>query len=150
MDAFLNEVYKKKVSNTIKQRNREKKLQDQDLNLVTQPCNSATSEETAIIIPESSNSDNNEIISQDKTGKIRKKTEVDYRKAISETLCPGKIISSNISSIDEASKHLAQLCNKAFDAVDKANRANQEEILCWYLYAKDFRIQLNGIIENSE
>ena len=49
---------------------------------------------------------------------------------ISETLCPRKLISGNESSIDEASQHLAQLCDKAFDAEDKANRANQEEILC--------------------
>ncbi|CAJ0642870.1 4546_t:CDS:2 [Entrophospora sp. SA101] len=158
--------------------NKEKKLQAQDLNLVTQPCNSATSEASATNIPESSHSDSNEIISQDETGKIRKKTGVEHKKGegldklkhelfvsetsqepsieqnlvneISETLCPGKITFDNISSIDEASQHLAQLCNKAFDAEDKANRANQEEILCWYLYAKDFRIQLNGIIENSE
>ncbi|KAF0465051.1 hypothetical protein F8M41_026360 [Gigaspora margarita] len=68
---------------------------------------------------------------------------------ISETLCPGKLTSDNKSSIDEASHHLAQLCDKAFDAEDKANRANQEEILCWCLYAKDFIIWLNGIIENS-
>jgi len=67
---------------------------------------------------------------------------------ISETLCPRKVTSDK-SSIDEASQHLAQLCDKAFDAEDKANRANQEEILCWYLYAKDFIIQLNGIIESS-
>ncbi|CAJ0748178.1 19609_t:CDS:2 [Entrophospora sp. SA101] len=32
------------------------------------------------------------------------------------------------SNIDEASQHLAQLCDKAFDAEDGANRANQEEI----------------------
>jgi hypothetical protein len=31
MDAFLDEEYKKKVSNEIRQRNREKKLQDLDL-----------------------------------------------------------------------------------------------------------------------
>ncbi|CAJ0848102.1 7918_t:CDS:1, partial [Entrophospora sp. SA101] len=133
---------------------------------------------SATNIPESSHSDSNEIISQDETGKIRKKTGVEHKKGegldklkhelfvsetsqepsieqnlvneISETLCPGKITFDNISSIDEASQHLAQLCNKAFDAEDKANRANQEEILCWYLYAKDFRIQLNGIIETSE
>lgn len=67
---------------------------------------------------------------------------------ISETLCSGKITSK--SNIDEASQHLAQLCDKAFDAGDKANRANQEEILCWCLYAKDFIIQLNEIIDSSE
>ncbi|CAG8766453.1 6342_t:CDS:2, partial [Rhizophagus irregularis] len=32
--------------------------------------------------------------------------------------------------IDEASQHLAQLCDKAIDAEERANRANQEEILC--------------------
>ncbi|CAG8572201.1 8006_t:CDS:2 [Acaulospora morrowiae] len=152
MDAFLNEVHKKKVSDAIKQRNREKKLQAQDLNLVTQSCNSATSEASATNIPKSSHSDSNEIISQDETGKIRKKTGVEHKKGegldklkhelfasetsqepsieqnlvneISETLRPGKITSANISSIDEASQHLAQLCNKAFDAKDKANQAN--------------------------
>ncbi|CAG8662307.1 5307_t:CDS:2, partial [Acaulospora morrowiae] len=123
-DAFLNEVHKKKVSNEIRQRNRErkaerKKLQiqeslpihpeekmSQDLNSATHPCNSASSEE--------------------------------------------KICSELDSNIDEASQHLALLCDKAFDAEDGANRANQEEILCWCLYAKDFRSQLNGIIENSD
>jgi hypothetical protein len=48
---------------------------------------------------------------------------------ISKTLCPEKVTSDK-SSIDEASQYLAQLCNKAFDAEDKANRANQKEILC--------------------
>ncbi|CAG8598212.1 2445_t:CDS:2 [Ambispora gerdemannii] len=80
MDAFLNEVHKKKVNDAIKQRNQEKKLQAQDLNSVTQPCNSAISEASATNIPESSNSDNNEIISQDKAGKIHKKTGVDHKK----------------------------------------------------------------------
>ena len=53
------------------------------------------------------------------------------------------------SSIDENSQYLAQLCDKVFDAEDRANRANQKEILCWSLYAKDFRTKLNGIIESS-
>ena len=39
---------------------------------------------------------------------------------ISETLCPGKVTSDK-SSIDEASQHLAQLCDKAFNTEDKAN-----------------------------
>ncbi|CAG8777009.1 3205_t:CDS:1, partial [Acaulospora morrowiae] len=42
---------------------------------------------------------------------------------ISETGGPGK------SDIDEAWQHLTQLCDKAFDAEDRANQANQEEIL---------------------
>ncbi|CAB4419626.1 unnamed protein product [Rhizophagus irregularis] len=134
-DAFLDEEYKKKVSNEIRQRNREKKLcfstssqtqeslpthpeekMSQDLNSVTQPCNSTSSEEK---------------ICSELDSKCKKGKSVDKL------------------NIDEASQHLAQLCDKAFDAEDKANRANQEEILCWYLYVKDFIIQLNGIIESS-
>src|SRR5215211_1687917 len=128
----------------------------QDLNSVTQPCNSASSEASA-------NSDGGEVLPKEKIGseqdsKCKKGKSVNKLKQelfaselssqepsieqnhvtkISETLCPGKVTSDNKSSIDEASQHLAQLCNKAFDARDKANRANQEEILCWYLYAKD-------------
>ncbi|CAG8841916.1 14236_t:CDS:2, partial [Racocetra persica] len=50
---------------------------------------------------------------------------------ISEMARPRKI---TYDSIDEASQHLAQLCNKAIDAKNRANRANQKEILCWCLY----------------
>ncbi|CAB4392462.1 unnamed protein product [Rhizophagus irregularis] len=126
----------------------------QDLNSVTQPCNSTSLEEKIC----------SELDSKCKKGKSVDKLkqelfaselssqepsiEQNHVTKISETLCPRKVISDK-SSIDEASQHLAQLCDKAFDAEDKANRANQEEILCWYLYAKDFIIQLNGIIESS-
>ena len=57
IDAFLDEVHKKKVSDGIRQRNREKKLQTQEslpthpeekipqeLNSVIQPCNNSTYE----------------------------------------------------------------------------------------------------------
>ncbi|CAG8712544.1 2802_t:CDS:2, partial [Gigaspora rosea] len=40
-----------------------------------------------------------------------------------------EISSPKKSNIDEASQYLAQLCDKAFNAKDGANRANQEEIL---------------------
>ena len=59
---------------------------------------------------------------------------------VSETARPRKV---TYDSIDEASQHLAQLCDKAIDAKDRANRTNQEEILCWCLYWKDFRDQLD-------
>ncbi|POG59105.1 hypothetical protein GLOIN_2v1789540 [Rhizophagus irregularis DAOM 181602=DAOM 197198] len=66
---------------------------------------------------------------------------------VSETACPGKV---TYDSIDEASQHLAQLCDKAIDAEERANRANQEEILCWCLYWKDFRVQLDEIISKDK
>ncbi|GBC53854.1 hypothetical protein GLOIN_2v1761214 [Rhizophagus irregularis DAOM 181602=DAOM 197198] len=49
---------------------------------------------------------------------------------VSETARPEKVT----YSIDKALQHLTQLCDKAIDAEDRANRANREEILCWYLY----------------
>ncbi|PKK58191.1 hypothetical protein RhiirC2_796713 [Rhizophagus irregularis] len=64
---------------------------------------------------------------------------------VSETARPKKVT----FSIDEASQHLAQLCDKALNAEDRANQANQEEILCWCLYWKDFRIQLDEIIRSN-
>ncbi|UZO22331.1 uncharacterized protein OCT59_014695 [Rhizophagus irregularis] len=64
---------------------------------------------------------------------------------VSETACSEKVT----YSIDEVSQHLAQLCDKAIDAEDRANQANQEEILCWCLYWKDFRDQLNEIIRSN-
>ncbi|PKB93276.1 hypothetical protein RhiirA5_441798 [Rhizophagus irregularis] len=141
MDAFLGEVHKKKVSNEIRQRNREKKLcfsvsgqaqeflpigsqrdqRPQVLNLITQPCNSTSSEASA-------NSDGGEVPLKEKIGseldsKCKKGKSVDKLKQelfaselssqepsieqnhvtkISETLCSGKITSDK-SSIDEAS-----------------------------------------------
>ncbi|RIA87671.1 hypothetical protein C1645_877892 [Glomus cerebriforme] len=71
--------------------------------------------------------------------------------------CPEK------SSIAMMLKHLVHLYNKAINAEDGANSANQEEILCYNynhinckiycfnssLYRKDFRVQLNGIIKDN-
>ncbi|CAG8767244.1 7538_t:CDS:2, partial [Racocetra fulgida] len=42
-----------------------------------------------------------------------------------------------------------QLCNKAFNTKDGTNRANQEEILYWPIYKKNFRVQFNEFIKNS-
>jgi hypothetical protein len=65
---------------------------------------------------------------------------------VSETARPEKF---TCDGIDESSHHLAQLCDKAIDAEDRANRANQEEILCWCLYWKDFRNQLDELIRSG-
>ena len=151
-DAFLDEVHKKKISDEIRQRNKEKRLQAQEslpispeekrpqvLDSITQPCNGALSEASA-------NSDGGKVPPDEKVGceqdsKCKKGKSVNKLKQelfaselssqepsieqnhvteISETLCPGKVTSDK-SSIDEASQHLAQLCDKAFDAEDKAN-----------------------------
>jgi hypothetical protein len=111
----------------------------QVLDSITQPCNSASLEASA-------NSDSREVLPKEKIGseqdsKCKKGKSVNKLKQelfalelssqepsieqnhvteIFETLCPGKVTSDK-SSINEASQHLAQLCDKAFDAEDKAN-----------------------------
>ncbi|GBB90731.1 hypothetical protein RclHR1_17790010 [Rhizophagus clarus] len=148
MDSFLLEAHKKIVSSEIKQRNKEKKLQAQE-SLPTHP------EEK---VPQELNSCNR---SHKKKGMDELKHELfnppsetdsplsinhNIMTEVSEMACPEKF---TCDSIDEASHHLAQLCDKAIDAEDRANRANQEEILCWCLYWKDFRNQLDELIRSG-
>ncbi|CAB4376349.1 unnamed protein product [Rhizophagus irregularis] len=148
MDSFLLEAHKKIVSSEIKQRNKEKKLQAQE-SLPTHP------EEK---VPQELNSCNR---SHKKKGMDELKHELfnppsktdspssinhNIMTEVSETARPEKF---TCDGIDEASHHLAQLCDKAIDAEDRANRANQEEILCWCLYWKDFRNQLDELIRSG-
>ncbi|CAG8535867.1 26972_t:CDS:2 [Dentiscutata erythropus] len=44
---------------------------------------------------------------------------------------------------------LAQLFDKATDAKYSAIKANQEETLCWTNYGKEFIIQYNDLVKNS-
>ncbi|PKY31804.1 hypothetical protein RhiirB3_449605 [Rhizophagus irregularis] len=137
-DAFLDEMHKKKVSNEIRQRNWEcqtdrKKLQTQE-SLLTHPEEKMPQE---IKCPTSDPSP----LESDSPSSINYNNVTE----VSETACSEKVT----YSIDEVSQHLAQLCDKAIDAEDRANQANQEEILCWCLYWKDFRDQLIEIIRSN-
>ncbi|RIA85358.1 hypothetical protein C1645_830917 [Glomus cerebriforme] len=95
----------------------------QVLDLITQICNSVTL----------ANSDGGKVLPEEKLISYKETLSIEQKQnhvtEISETLYPEKVTSDK-SSIDEASQHLAQLYDKAFDAEDKANQANQEEILC--------------------
>jgi hypothetical protein len=133
MDNFLLKVHKKIVDADIRRCNKEKKLQAQESlpthpeekisQDLTQPCNSTSSEEKIC----------SELDSKCKKGKGVNKLKQklfapelpsqvpivqNHVTKISETAGPRK------SSIDKASQYLAQLCDKAFDAEDGANRAN--------------------------
>ncbi|GES73755.1 hypothetical protein GLOIN_2v1761214 [Rhizophagus clarus] len=136
IDTFLNEV-----SNEIRQKDWEKKLQAQKF-LPIHPEEKMSQE---IKCPTSDPG----LYKQTKrvTGKSDSLSSINYNYVteVSEMTCPEKVI----YSIDEASQYLAQLCDKTIDAKDKANQANQEEILCWYFYWKDFRDQLDGIIRSN-
>ncbi|CAB4381590.1 unnamed protein product [Rhizophagus irregularis] len=154
MDSFLLEAHKKIISSEIKQRNKEKKL-----------CFSASGQAQESLpthpeekVPQELNSCNR---SHKKKGMDELKHELfnppsetdspssinhNIMTEVSETARPEKF---TCDGIDEASHHLAQLCDKAIDAEDRANRANQEEILCWCLYWKDFRNQLDELIRSG-
>ena len=44
---------------------------------------------------------------------------------------------------------LAHLFDKASDAEYRTKKANEEEILCWINFGKEFIYQYNDIVENS-
>ncbi|CAB4385972.1 unnamed protein product [Rhizophagus irregularis] len=50
----------------------------------------------------------------------------------------------------EISQHLAQLCDKALIAEEHRLEANQEEILCWYYYGRNFVFQLEALCDNNK
>ncbi|GET03338.1 hypothetical protein GLOIN_2v1495260 [Rhizophagus clarus] len=106
-DAFLYEVHKKKVSNEIRQRNWEPKLKERNFK----------SKSPFQHIPK------------------RKCLKISTRLLIHAIARHQKkrYVANWIQSArrGRALQHLALLYNKAFNAEDGANRANQEEILCW-------------------
>ncbi|GET65814.1 hypothetical protein GLOIN_2v1735823 [Rhizophagus irregularis DAOM 181602=DAOM 197198] len=56
----------------------------------------------------------------------------------------------NQNSSTDSLLSLAQLFNKADDAEYGAIRANQEEILRWYYYGKEFLTQINVIVQDGK
>ncbi|CAG8606963.1 2565_t:CDS:2 [Gigaspora margarita] len=154
IDSFLNKVHKKKVK---KKHQAQETLQTHSEEKMPQEIKYPTSDP---------------VIHDQKrvTGSSRshKKKEIDELKhelfnPLSKSDGPSSINHNNMSeiskttrprkvtydSIDEALQYLAQLCDKAINAEDRTNRANQEKILCWCLYWKDFRNQLDEIIKSN-
>ncbi|CAG8784681.1 28150_t:CDS:2, partial [Racocetra persica] len=76
---------------------------------------------------------------------------------ISETTRPEKFESMdgsvkcivNSFDINKVSQHLAQLCDTAIGAKDRASKANQEEIMCWSLYGRDFEFQVDEMSKSQ-
>ncbi|CAB4377735.1 unnamed protein product [Rhizophagus irregularis] len=50
----------------------------------------------------------------------------------------------------EISQHLAQLCDKALIAEEHRLEANQEEILCWFHYGRNFVFQLEALCDKNK
>ncbi|GBB90185.1 hypothetical protein RclHR1_17070004 [Rhizophagus clarus] len=148
MDSFLLEAHKKIVGEDIRQRRREKKLQVQESlpayldKKMPQEIKCPTSDPVTRNqkrVTGSSRSHKKKGMDELKHELFNSPSESDGPSSInhnnvievSEIAHPGKV---TYNSIDEASQHLAQLCDKAINTEDRANRANQEEILCCVLY----------------
>ena len=54
------------------------------------------------------------------------------------------------TSMIKISQHLAQLCDKALIAEEHRLEANQEEILCWYHYGRNFVFQLEALCDKNK
>ncbi|CAB4492647.1 unnamed protein product [Rhizophagus irregularis] len=154
-DAFLDEEYKKKVSDEIRQRNRVKKLQDLDLP-GTSDIPSLESSTSSHPIP------NNPVLSE-QNAKI-KAPEIDIQPLIQKLLIEPleedcvKIVNVEESDQSPAIK-LAHLYEKTKFAEIRTIRAKQDEIMSWYCYRKYFEkrhseilpgILKNGVITNKK
>ncbi|GES83310.1 hypothetical protein GLOIN_2v1779898 [Rhizophagus clarus] len=157
-DAFLGEVYKKSVSNEIRERNREKKLLRESATQNLSDCFATIS------------------VAQDKKSQSHKKREVENIVQdvfdFTTTSAPEKEHMTEISmtgnplpvteNTDEENSvvilsvakskpllNLACLYQKACDAEKQRIRANQDEILCWYHYVIEFDNQVKNVMKTN-
>ncbi|RGB21799.1 hypothetical protein C1646_777229, partial [Rhizophagus diaphanus] len=147
MDSFLLEAHKKIVSSEIKQRNKEKKLH----------ADSVASSEQEVVKQSYQNSHKKkgvEKIAQVIINRIQDDVkhqepissgcslrEPFHEIEISATACRPKCSSSLLD--------LAKLFDKALDAEYRTKKANEEEILCWINFGKEFMVHFSELVENS-
>ncbi|GBB85395.1 hypothetical protein RclHR1_11950003 [Rhizophagus clarus] len=170
--AFLDEEYKKKVSNEIRQRNREKKLRDLDLPATSDIPSDSTSSEPSDLLPEvtcgnqksessiSSHPISNNPVLSEQNAKI-KAPEIDIQPLIQELLIePSKEDCIKIVNVEESpvvdqspAIELAYLFQKTKFAEINTIRAKQDEIMSWYCYRRYFEKRhgeiLPGILKNG-
>ncbi|CAB4388774.1 unnamed protein product [Rhizophagus irregularis] len=125
MDSFLLEAHKKIVSSEIKQRNKEKKNEKNGQGLIQEISSSVPKE--------------NHVTKISETARSRKSDNSD-----------ALVSSFHGTSMIEISQHLAQLCDKALIAEEHRLEANQEEILCWYHYGRNFVFQLEALCDKNK
>ncbi|RIA82413.1 hypothetical protein C1645_743799 [Glomus cerebriforme] len=150
MDVFLDEVHKKKVSDKIRQRNREKKLMRETPNQEASPisqnpisttCNERKNgqgliQEISSSMPEEKIPGvSNHVTTISETAWSRKSDTIN-----SESTFQG-------ASMIEVSQHLAQLYDKALIAKECTLEANQEEIFCWCQYGRNFVFQMEALCD---
>ncbi|GES85294.1 hypothetical protein GLOIN_2v1598257 [Rhizophagus clarus] len=149
MDSFLNEVYKKKISNEIRQRNREKKLlcesSTKDLSISKGPASSVDKESRSHKKKEAENivqdvfdftmdgSEKNHMTEILLTGR----EENNYQKKIESQGCLAELSCSVVL------QNINRLYENACTAENERVKANQAEILCW----RNFIIGLDNSID---
>ena len=163
MDNFLLEAHKKIVSSEIKQRNKEKKLSKAEQASLNQDQESDTGCSTSEKIPPASNPVTKVSAGAPGQNSHRKKGAENIVQMIADGIMEDaqssdKAISCDVILIESLNQNsstdpllsLAQLFDKADDAEYGAIRANQEEILRWYYYGKEFLNQVSVIIQDSK
>ncbi|POG81142.1 hypothetical protein GLOIN_2v1835304 [Rhizophagus irregularis DAOM 181602=DAOM 197198] len=150
MDNFLLEAHKKIVSSEIKQRNKEKKL-----------------------LTESMTSSEQEVAKQSGQNSHKKKGTEKIVQVITDGMMAEPSIQDNIKHQESNSSNskalhmteisatarrpncssslldLAKLFDKATDAEYRTKKANEEEILCWVNFGKEFMVHFSELVENS-
>ncbi|RIA92516.1 hypothetical protein C1645_820664 [Glomus cerebriforme] len=128
-DVFLGKVYKKSVSNDFRQRNREKKLLRespiQDSSFVTKDKKSQSYKKREV-----------ENIVQDVFDFTA--TSAPEKNHMTEIFMMAHHKKSDTDNPPNILQNLACLIREAWDAKDKAIRANQKELLCWCSYITEF------------
>src|SRR5581483_8790541 len=160
MDSFLLEAHKKIVSSEIKQRNKErqadrKKLSKAEQASLNQDQESDTGCSTSEKIPPASNPVTKISAGAPGQNSHRKKGAENIVQLIADGIMEDaqssdKAVPCDMISIESLNQNLstdpllslAQLFDKADDAEYGAIRANQEEILRWYYYGKEFLNQV--------
>ncbi|GBB93143.1 hypothetical protein RclHR1_21190001 [Rhizophagus clarus] len=135
MNNFLLEAHKKIVSSEIKQRNKEKKLHT-----------------------ESMISSRQEVTKQSGQNSHKKKGTKKIVQVITDSMMAELSIQNNMTEISTMAccpkcssslLDLAHLFDKTLDVEYHTKKSNEEEILCWVNFRKEFIYQYNEIVKNS-
>src|ERR1043165_292600 len=137
MDAFLDETFKKSVSDGFRQRNREKKLLRES---TTQALSGVSNETTSSVIKDEKSQSHKkreaENIVQDVFDFTA--TSAPEKNHMTEISMTARHEKSDTDNPPNILQNLACLIQEAWDAKDEAIRANQKELLCWCSYIIEF------------
>ncbi|RHZ69782.1 hypothetical protein Glove_278g38 [Diversispora epigaea] len=132
---FLDLKHKESISNEIKERNQEKKLRDQEFPLTPENSIFNISCEQGLIQEISSSIEEQKHITEISSISGPQKHMIEQCQEISSTSGP---------------QNLVCLYKNAYDAEGRTIKANQEEILCWILYTREFINMVKYFMVNNK